>query len=106
MVRHDVDDDPDAGVVQRGHHRVEVVERAQPRVDVAVVGDVVPAVGERGRVERAQPDGVDAERREVVDPRRDAGEVADPVAVAVGEAARIDLVDDGLAPPVGSSRGD
>ena len=45
--------------VQRRDHLVEVVERAQARVDVAVVGDVVAAVGERGGIERAQPDRVD-----------------------------------------------
>ena len=32
----------------------------------------------------------------------DARQVADPVAVAVGEAARVDLVDDAAAPPVGA----
>ena len=46
------------------------VERAQPRVDVAVVVDVVAAVGERRRVERAQPDRVDAERRRGSRPAR------------------------------------
>ena len=102
VVGHDVDDDLDAGVVQRGDHLVEVVQRAEPRVDVAVVVDVVAAVGQRGRVERAQPDRVDAEVAQVGDPRGDAGQVADAVAVGVGEAARVDLVDDGLAPPVGS----
>ena len=85
--------------VQRGDHLVEVGQRAEPRVDVAVVGDVVPAVGERGGVERAEPDRVDAERGEVRHPGGDAAQVADAVAVGVGEAARVDLVDDGLAPP-------
>ena len=33
------------------------------------------------------------------------GQVADAVAVGVGERARVDLVDDGVAPPVGSQGG-
>ena len=38
--------------------------------------------------------------REVAEPGAHAGEVADAVAVAVGEAAQVDLVDDGVAPPL------
>ena len=81
-------------------HHVEVGERAEERVDVAVVGDVVAGVLLRRALERAQPDGVDAEVGEVVEVRRDAGEVADAVARAVGEGARVDLVDHGGAPPL------
>ena len=51
---------------------VEVGERAEQRVDVAVVGDVVAEVAHRRPEDRRQPDGVDAEPGEVVEPRRDA----------------------------------
>ena len=61
------------GGVQRRDHGVEVGEGAQSRVDVAVVVDVVAAVGQRGRVERAEPDGVDPEPREVGHARGDPG---------------------------------
>ena len=47
---------------------VELRERADARVDVPVVVDVVAAVRERGGVERAEPDGIDAEPREVRHP--------------------------------------
>ena len=40
--------------------RVEIVHGAEFRIDVAVVVHVIAAVGQLGRVERAQPDGVDA----------------------------------------------
>ena len=63
-------------------HLVEVGQRAEQRVDVAVVGDVVAGVLLRRALERAEPQRVDAERGEVVEARRDAGEVADPVARA------------------------
>ena len=99
VVRHDVDDEADARGVHRRDHDVEVRERAELGVDVAVVVDVVPAVGEGRRVERREPHRVDPELHEVRDAARDAGEVADAVAVRVGEAARVDLVDGGLAPP-------
>ena len=79
--------------------RVEVGQRAEERVDVAVVGDVVAEVGHRRRVEGRDPDGVDAEPAQVVEPLDDAAQVADAVAVAVLEAARVDLIDDAALPP-------
>ena len=75
--------------------------RAELGVYVAVVGNVVAAVGEGGRIERAEPDRVHAETGQIADPGGETGEVADAIAVAVGEAARVDLIDDRLSPPVG-----
>ena len=63
--------------------RVELLERPEHRLDVLVVADVVAGVVLRRRVDRRQPEHVDAERR-----RGSRGataipaEVADPVAVA------------------------
>ena len=41
-----------------------------------VVGDVVPAVAQRARVERRQPQAVDAEPLQVVEPVDEAAQVA------------------------------
>src|SRR6185437_16227128 len=65
------------------------------------VGHVVAGVGPRGRVPRAEPDRVDAEAGEIGQPGPDAGQVADPVTVAVGEALHVQLVDGGTTPPGG-----
>ena len=109
MVRHEVDDDPDPPLVGRGEQLVEVGEGPELRIDVAVVGHVVPEVGHRRRVERRDPDRIDAERIgpavEVIEVGGDAAQVADPVAVRVREAPRIDLVEDPLAPPLGPESG-
>src|SRR5205807_2455658 len=51
------------------------------------------------RVPGVEPEGVDAELTEVRQPGPDPGEVTDSVAVRVGEAADVDLVDDRVAPP-------
>ncbi len=101
VVGHDVHHHLEAQAVRLGHHGVEVVEGAEPRVDIAVVVDVIAAVGQLRGVEGAQPDGVHAQVGEVGQPGGHTGEVTDAVAVGVGEAARIHLVDDGLPPPVG-----
>ena len=69
-------------------------------VHVAVVVHVVAAVGQGRGVERAQPDGVDAQGLQVRNLGGDAPDVAQAVPVGVGEAARVDLVHGRLAPPV------
>jgi hypothetical protein len=99
MVRHPVDQDAQPAVVRGGEQLVEVRERAEQRIDVAVVGDVVAVVPHRRAIERRQPDRVDAEPHQMVEMPPDAREVADAVAAEIAEAARIDLVDDRRLPP-------
>src|SRR3954451_14100058 len=51
---------------------------------------------------RVEPQTADAQPLEVVEPADEAGQVADPIAVAVLEGLDVEAVDDGLAvPPVG-----
>jgi hypothetical protein len=104
VVDDEVHDELHATGVQVGDQAVEVLERPERRVDVLVVADVVAVVVHRGAVDRAQPHDVDPESLEVVEPLPDARDVADPVAVGVGEAAGVDLVDDGGLPPVAGRR--
>ena len=91
--------------VQLRDQLVELLERAEQRVDVVVVGDVVAVVDHRRAVDRAQPDDVDTEQLEIVQVVQDPAEVADAVTVAVGEAARVHLVDHGGLPPVAPGDG-
>ena len=99
VVRNDVDDRADSERKGFLHEQLGLGERSEVGVDRPVVAHVVAAVGERGRVEGGEPDGVDAEVAQVPEPRAHAGQVAGAVAVAVREAAHVDLVDDGRAPP-------
>ena len=93
VVRHPVEHDPDAPGVAVGDEPVELVQVAEDRVDVAVVGHVVAEVGHRRTEDRREPDGVDAEPREMVEAVPDAPEIAHPVGVAIREAPGIDLID-------------
>ena len=86
------------GLLQK---HVEVGEGAEEWIDVAEDGDVVAEVGHGRGVEGGNPDGVDAERDEVVEAGDDTGEVAYAVAVCVLKAARVDLVNDTGLPPLG-----
>src|SRR4029078_11162492 len=66
---------------------------------VRLVADVLAGAVWRRGVDRREPDDVHAEPGEVVDPAHDPAQVTDAVAVAVGEAAGIDLVDHRGTPP-------
>jgi hypothetical protein len=99
VVRHEVEDEANAALVQRVHQPVEVRKRAKKGIDVDIVGDVIPEVGHRRGIDRRDPDGVDAEPLQVVDALEHALQVADAIAIAVLKRARINLIDDRLPPP-------
>ena len=100
VVDHEVGHDPDPPAVGFAEKRLEVGHRAVAGGDVVVVGDVVAVVAERRRVERQQPQAVHAQVLDVVEPLRQAAEVADPVAVGVLERSHQDLVEHGGLEPV------
>ena len=100
VIRHQIDNHANPAAMRRRDQPIERRQIAELRMDAAVVADVVAPVVERRRVDRVQPDRVDADRLEIVEMRGDAVEVADAVAVRIGERARIDLVEDGASPPI------
>ena len=106
-VIHDVvDDDPDAAVVGRREERLEIGHGPVVRIDGAVVDGVVAVIA-WAIVDGHEPDAGDPEVVvcggvavvEVIELLGKALEVADPVAVAVVEAAHEDLVEDRVVPP-------
>ena len=99
MVRDEIEQHADPARVRLRDESIEVLERAEVGMNPRVVGDVVAPVDVRRRVDRVEPDRVDAEPLEVVEALGHAREVADPVAVRVGERARVDLVQHCVAPP-------
>ena len=68
VIRHNVDDHFDVGGVQSGDHCVEIAQSAEPRINIAVIINVVAAVGEGGWIEGAEPDSIDPERAQVGNP--------------------------------------
>ena len=99
MIGDHIDDGPDPERGSLGDQLLRLLERAEGRVDRAVVRDVVAAVGQRRAIPGGEPDGIDPEGRQIGQPRPDPSDVADAIAVAVGEAPDVELVDDGVAPP-------
>ena len=99
VVRDEVEEDANPAPGGLRDQRVDVRQGSELRVHVGVVGDVVTPVDVRRRVDRVEPDSVDAQPFEVVQLRGQAVEVAHAVAVSVGERPGVDLVEDALTPP-------
>jgi hypothetical protein len=78
----------------------KVCQRAEDRIDVAVVRDVVAEILHRRGEERRDPDCVGADRGDMAEPGGDALEVADSVIIGILVGARVDLIDQRATPPV------
>ena len=100
MVHDEVENDADAALLGFAGEHIEVRQRPVHRIDIFVVGYVVAKIHLRRREAGRDPDRVHAEILQVIQFRGDALEVADAVVVAVGKAARIDLVEDRMLPPL------
>jgi hypothetical protein len=103
VVGYEVQDQLDAAGMQRRDQAIQVVERSESRIDACEVGDVVAEIGHGRGVDGREPDGADAEPGEIVQPRGNPRQIAQPIAVRVLKRQRIDLVDEGLLPPVEAS---
>ena len=99
VVDDQVEDHADAAALRLADELDEVARRSEPGGDVVVVGDVVAVVAQRTGVERRQPERVDAQAFEVVEPAGEPLEVAAAVAVAVHERLDGQAVDDGVLVP-------
>jgi hypothetical protein len=92
----EIEQHADATLTGRRAQRDQVVVAAVPGRDLQVVRHVVARVAERLGEARVEPDRVHTQPGQVVQVMDDPRQVANPVAVAVRKALRVDLVDDGL----------
>ena len=92
VVEDELDDHAQAACVRLIQKALEIAQRAVAGMNVRVVGNVVPVVFERRGIHRLQPETVDAERRDVIEPGREAWKIADPVVVAVSERFDVELI--------------
>ncbi|CAB4581204.1 unannotated protein [freshwater metagenome] len=101
VVRNHINDDSQAQVMSSGDQCLSLSKRAKYRVDVTVIGNVIARVFLRGAIKRREPNRVNPEfsnRRKSADNAR---EIAHPIPISIGKRPRIDLVNDGVTPPVG-----
>src|SRR6185369_1619653 len=99
VIHHEIQDHLDAAPVRLGDQAVEIGPCAVVRIDRLVIGGVVAVVARRLE-DRHEPEGVDAEVAQIIELRGQALEIADAVAVRVGEAAHENLVEDRAARPL------
>ena len=99
VIDHEIHDDADAALVSFARHSVEIVQGAVHAVNVFVIGNVVAEIYLRRGITRSDPDRIHAQRFQIVQPGGYARKVPDAVVVAVSEAARIYLVENGMLPP-------
>lgn len=78
---------------------IEIVQRPEQRIHCTVVRDVVAEIGHRRLEERRDPDRIHAQPGDVVEFGDDAGQIAHPIAIGIQKTTRINLIDDGPAPP-------
>src|SRR5689334_19602904 len=80
--------------------KVEVIHGDKYRMYAAVVEDIIAKIMHGGWKNGGKPDGIDIERiGQIVQALDHTVQVTDPVAVAIHETARIDLIDHPRVPP-------
>src|SRR6185369_15043408 len=84
--------------------RIEIAQGSEAGIDIAVVVHIVAEVFHRRRIDRGEPNGIDAERSrrsvsEIVEASFDPAQIPDAIAVGILETPRIDLIEDGGSPP-------
>jgi hypothetical protein len=99
VVQDELGDDAQPPPMRLTEEHFEVLQRAAIRVNVEVVGRVVPVVLHRRRVERQEPQRGDAELLEVIELLGQTREIADAVAIRVEERPDPQLVEDGVFVP-------
>ena len=92
-------DDADATRMRRRNEALHIGHRSIIGMHRAVFADVVSVIEPRRRIERQQPDRVDAELDDVIELHHQPGEVSDAVIVGVEERLDVHLVDDRVLVP-------
>src|SRR5688572_17453604 len=100
MVEDKIDDDANAAVMCAFQEALKVIERAILGSNVGIVRDIIIYIELRRWEMRRQPDCVNAEVSEVIQTLGHADEIADAITIAVGKAARVDLIEHRRLPPL------
>ena len=85
VVGHKIENQLESASMNGLKQLVEVGQGPEDAVDVAVVGDVVAEIGHGRGVEGSDPNRLDAQPGQVIEPLQDALKIADAIAVRVLE---------------------
>ena len=101
VVRHEIENDPQAARVRGLKECVEVGERAEKRVDGAIVADVIPKVPHRRGKDGGNPNCIYPEADQVLKPLRYPLEIADTIRIRVA-GTTVGIL--GRSPPFATKR--
>ena len=100
MRQHQINHDLQVQLMRPRDQRIEIRHRAELRVDVAVIADIISEILHGRAEERRNPHRIGAKRGDMVKPLGNAPQVARAIARRVLIAARVDLIDDPALPPI------
>ena len=99
VVDHQIHHDLQTALVRFGKQLVHILQRAEQRIDILIIGNIVAVVVLRRLVDRAQPHHVHAKIGQIIKTAGDAFQIADAVAVRVLEGTRVHLIYHRVGPP-------
>ena len=99
MIDDQIHDDLDSALVCGRQQRVKVRHRTEFVHNILIVADVVSVVVIGGLIHRREPDHVDPQIFQIVQPARNALQIPDTVPVTVHKAAGVDLINYRFFPP-------
>jgi hypothetical protein len=100
VVWNKVEDDFEPFCMRLINKAIKCCQRAEDRINPAVVGDVVTKVMHRRGINRRNPDRIDAEPDEIIEPVSNAIEIAYSIAIRILKRPRVDLVNCASLPPM------
>src|ERR1700723_3075437 len=81
------------------HEYLEVPQSSARRMNIDVVGNIVPIVTHRRRIKGKQPERGDPQRVQVIELRGQTGKITDSVSIAVVEGTDAQLIENGVLVP-------
>ena len=79
--------------------RLKILERAEVRIDVVIIGDVVAVIAQRRWIERQKPDRGNTEFLQIIELLDQPAKIADTVTVTVMKSLNMQFVDDRVFEP-------
>ena len=95
-----IDYDLKAKRMRARNQRIELCHGAKHGINGVVVTHVIPKIALGRGEKRREPNAVNAQPRDVIELGGHTPQVSNPIAIGIGKAARVDLIEGRPAPPV------
>ncbi len=99
VIRHKVQNDLKVALVGLLKQRIQVLHGSEERMDIGVIANVIAKIGHRRRVDRREPDRVNAEPAYIVQLPLHTRKISYSVPIAIEKTAWVDLINHARLPP-------